>query len=342
MNVIDWFRGFIKADTWANYLNAYKKRKPVKMPIRQAVFGPAIFWQDVALPYSELKDTLTNVPVVRRGSASLAVKEEDTSLKSIEVQGFVMSSMVTAAKVANLKSMGMKSAQQYFSVINDNFQRRVDKGIEAMCAQALTGKVEYPMKTEGGAIETFEIDYGETEQYEAADDIDLSSPDTKLSAVLGLLQAMEEKIEDRGYGGDTVTYAGKLAFSYIMDIASNQNTRNVPVTITESQIVIAGYKVQRMAGRYKNWVGGATEMTEKVPDSSLCMVDTEAGHSFYYLAIDDMDAGLRAVPYFSKPIPQDDPSGIKVIGYSKPVPAPVVGAICWCADAIAVPAGEEA
>lgn len=335
MNVIDLFRSWTKPDVWNAYLKAYKKRKPVKMPIRNDIFGPAIPWNDVALPYSELKDTLTNVPVVRRGSASLAIKSEDSAIKSIEVQGFILSHFVSAATLNNLKALGSVSAKQYFDLQNNNMLRRVEKGIEAMCAQALTGKVEYPMKLEDGSFDTFEIDFGETETYEATGEVDLSSADTKLSDVFKLLQSMEEKIEDRGYGGDTLTYAGKVAFGYIMDIASSNNTRNIPVQIKESEIVIGGYTIKRMSGKYKTWVGGAVDNQAKIPDGSLCMVDKEAGHSFYYLAIDDLDAGLKALPFFTKPIKSDDPSGAKMIGHSKPVPAPVVGAICWCADAIA-------
>ncbi|MBE4174497.1 major capsid protein E [Vibrio parahaemolyticus] len=335
MNVIDLFRSWTKPNVWNAYLKAYKKRKPVKMPIRNDIFGPAIPWNDVALPYSELKDTLTNVPVVRRGSASLAVKSEDSTIKSIEVQGFILSHFVSAATLGNLKALGSVSAKQYFDLQNNNMLRRVEKGIEAMCAQALTGKVEYPMKLEDGTFETFEIDYGETETYEATGKVDLSSADTKLSDVFSLLQSMEEKIEERGYGGDTLTYAGKVAFGYIMDIASSNNTRNIPVQIKESEIVIGGYVVKRMSGKYKTWIGGAVDNQAKIPEGSLCMVDKEAGHSFYYLAIDDLDAGLQALPFFTKPIPSNDPSGAKLIAHSKPVPAPVVGAICWCADAIA-------
>lgn len=335
MNVIDLFRSWTKPDVWRTYLNAYKKRKPVKMPIRNDIFGPAIMWNDVALPYSELKDTLTNVPVVRRGSASLAIKEQDSTIKSIEVQGFILSHFVSAAALNNLKALGVASAKQYFNLQNDNLLRLVDKGIEAMCSQALTGKVEYPMKLEDGTFETFEIDYGETETYEATGEIDISSSDTKLSNVFKLLQNMEEKIEDRGYGGDTLTYAGKEAFGYIMDIASSNATRNIPVQIKESEINIGGYTIKRMSGKYKTWVGGAVDNQAKIPDGSLCMVDKEAGHSFYYLAIDDLDAGLQALPFFTKTVKSDDPSGAKLIGHSKPVPAPVVGAICWCADAIA-------
>ncbi|MCE7729620.1 major capsid protein [Vibrio campbellii] len=332
MDIIDLFRSYTKLDVWGKFLSQYKKMKSVAMPVRNTVFGPAQFWHDVSLPYSEIADTVTNVPVVRRGTASLALEDEGTEVKSIEPQGFVMSNFVSAAKLNNFKALGMKAAKQYFDNKNNSMMRRVDKGIEAMCAQALTGKVEYPMKVEGGSYETQVFDYGLTNEYSAT--IDISSPDTKVSQLFKLLQAMEEKIEDKGYGNNNLTYAGSDAYAYILDIASNNNTKNIAISINENEINVGGYKIRRLAGKYTSISGGSKVQVNKIPPTALCMVDLDAGHEFYYLSIDDLDAGLKALPFFSKVIKSDDPSGANIIGHSKPVPVPVVGAICWCNDAI--------
>ncbi|MBE8578647.1 major capsid protein [Vibrio sp. OPT18] len=336
MDIIDLFRSYTKMDVWGEYLNKYRKLKPVNMPVRNAVFGPAIFWHDVTLPFSEIKDTLTNVPVVRRGSASLALMDEGAEANGIEPQGFVMSQHVTAARLNNLKSQGLKMPKQYFDLQNDKMLKRIDKGIEAMCCQALSGRVEYPLKLENGQFDTFSINYGTPAVYQAAaGNINLADPNTKLSDVFKMLQAMEQNIEDNGYGGSSLTYAGRVAFSHIMDKATSNNTRNIQVTINENEITIGGYKVVRLSGKYDTIVGGRQAKVDKMPEDALCMVDLEAGHSFYYLAIDDLDAGLKALPFFSKTVKVEDPSGATIIGYSKPVPVVVVGAICWCNDAVA-------
>lgn len=332
MDIIDLFRSYTKLDVWGKFLNKYKKLKPVAMPVRNTVFGPAQFWHDVALPYSEIADTVTNVPVVRRGTASLALTDEGTEVKSIEPQGFVMSHFVSAAKLNNFKALGMKSAQQYFDNKNASMMRRVDKGIEAMCAQALTGKVEYPMKVEGGSVEMEVFDFGLPNDHSAT--IDISDSSTTAGQLFKLLQAMEEKIEEKGYGSNNLTYAGSDAYAHILDIASNNNTKNIAISITENEISIGGYKIRRLAGKYTSVSGGSKVQVAKIPSTSLCMVDLDAGHDFYYLSIDDLDAGLKALPFFSKVVKVDDPSGANIIGHSKPVPVPVVGAICWCNDAI--------
>ncbi|HBN6292636.1 major capsid protein [Vibrio parahaemolyticus] len=334
MDIIDLFRSYTKLDVWGEFLNKQKKLKPVPMPVRNTVFGPAQLWHDVSLPYSEIKDTTTNVPVVRRGTAALVLKSEGTTVKAIEPQGFVMSHFATAAELNNLKALGMKATKQWFDSKNANMLRRVYKGIEAMCAMALSGKVEYPMKAEGGEIELEVYDYGLTEEYSAAGTIDVSSTDTTISQLFKLLQSMAGKIEDNGYGSKLLTYAGRDIYARIMDIASGTNTRNISIEIAENEITIGGYKIQRMSGKYHTYVGGAKTMVDKIDAEALCMIDLDAGHDFYYLAIDDLDAGLKALPFFSKPLKSENPNGAEIIGHSKPVPVPVVAAICWCNDAM--------
>ncbi|WP_285328751.1 major capsid protein [Vibrio parahaemolyticus] len=334
MDIIDLFRSYTKLDVWGEFLNKQKKLKPVPMPVRNTVFGPAQLWHDVSLPYSEIKDTTTNVPVVRRGTAALVLKSEGTTVKAIEPQGFVMSHFATAAELNNLKALGMKATKQWFDSKNANMLRRVYKGIEAMCAMALSGKVEYPMKAEGGEMEVEVYDFGIPEEYSSTGTIDLSSTDTTIGQLFKLLQSMAEKIEDNGYGSKLLTYAGRDIYARIMDIASSTNTRNISIEITENEITIGGYKVQRMSGKYHTYTGGAKTMVDKIDAEALCMIDLDAGHDFYYLAIDDLDAGLKALPFFSKPLKSENPNGAEIIGHSKPVPVPVVAAICWCNDAM--------
>ena len=61
----------------------------------------------------------------------------------------------------------------------------------------------------------------------------------------------------------------------------------------------------------------------------ICAVAIDAPFVFYYLAIDDIDAGLLPMPFFASPEKKKNPSGIEVVGRSKPLPVPVPKAICW-------------
>ena len=65
-----------------------------------------------------------------------------------------------------------------------------------------------------------------------------------------------------------------------------------------------------------------------VVDKSVIMVALDAPFKLFYCAIDDVDAGLKAMPFFTKTVKMDNPSGFDLIGISKPIPVPVVRAIC--------------
>ena len=58
-------------------------------------------------------------------------------------------------------------------------------------------------------------------------------------------------------------------------------------------------------------------------------MDVAAPHALHYCALNDLDAALQPLPFYAKPVMSDDPSGVKIIGTSKPMPAPVIKAIAW-------------
>lgn len=82
-------------------------------------------------------------------------------------------------------------------------------------------------------------------------------------------------------------------------------------------------------------VGGVKTRVKTVDDDKMVMIDLDAGHNLYYAALDDLDAGLQALPFFSKVKKVDDPSGADVYTMSKPLPAVIVDAICWADNALA-------
>jgi len=48
-----------------------------------------------------------------------------------------------------------------------------------------------------------------------------------------------------------------------------------------------------------------------------------------YCAIDDIDAQLAPLPFFSKAVKVENPSAWELYGKTKPFPVPIVDAICW-------------
>ena len=338
MDIYDIVRGMLSSDKFGEILNRYKQKKPVPMRIRKRIFGAAIMWPSAKIPWSVLKESLSNIPVVRRGTAPYREASEGVQLTEIIPQGFDVLHWISATDLNNYKTQGLKNIQSYLDIIQFAKMRKIEKSTEALCAQALTGKISYPMKTEDGALDTFDVDFGRTQSYTFAKS--LLDPTATIADVFSALQEMDAKLQDKGYGDDVVTLCGKTLFAKIIDLASNVKSNVLSVTFGNKSVNIGGYEVELENGSYDTVIAGNKATQKTVPDDQMVMVDIAAGHNFYYAAIDDLDANLQALPFFTKPIKKDAPSGIDLNIQSKPLPAVVVDAICWSSDALKPVAGK--
>jgi hypothetical protein len=159
-----------------------------------------------------------------------------------------------------------------------------------------------------------------------------SAADAKLKDIFAVLQAMEEKLEEKGYGSTKEIWAGKTAYEAIFAIAeASTSTAKIRVELSEQGINIGGYLIKRRAETYRNPNGGAA--TACLDLKTLRMVATDAGHTLPYCALDDLDANLQPLPFFVKPIELKDPSGYKLVAESKPLPIPNMDGVC---DAVVV------
>ncbi|WP_417883039.1 major capsid protein [Vibrio rumoiensis] len=333
MDIIDVLRSLVAPQEWSELLNNYKKRKPVPMRIRNKVFGQAVFYPSVRIPWSVLKETLSNIPVVRRGTRAYQLGGDDLETQSIEPQGFSTVSHVSAAELNNLKALGLTNIKKYFEMLQSGVMRKIEFSTEALCAQSLTGKISYPMKTSDGAAELFEVDFGEPLRYSFTES--LNAAGATIETVYSALQDMDEKIQSKGYGMNLEVLCGKTLFARILTLAGQNKSNVLDVKVSKGQVNVGGYIVNLENGSYQTMVGGMKTVVKTVPDDQMVMIDLDAGHTPYFAALDDLDAGLQALPFFAKVIKTDDPSGADVYTMSKPLPAVVVDAICWTDGALA-------
>lgn len=333
MDIIDVLRSLVAPQEWSELLNNYKKRKPVPMRIRNKVFGQAVFYPSVRIPWSVLKETLSNIPVVRRGTRAYQLGGDDLETQSIEPQGFSTVSHVSAAELNNLKALGLTNIKKYFEMLQSGVMRKIEFSTEALCAQSLTGKISYPMKTSDGATELFEVDFGEPLRYSFTES--LNAAGATIETVYSALQDMDEKIQSKGYGMNLEVLCGKTLFARILTLAGQNKSNVLDVKVSKGQVNVGGYIINLENGSYQTMVGGMKTVVKTVPDDQMVMIDLDAGHTPYFAALDDLDAGLQALPFFAKVIKTDDPSGADVYTMSKPLPAVVVDAICWTDGALA-------
>ena len=311
-----------------------ERRKKYQSYIRKTVFTRSQQHPLPVIGLDEITRVIQNVAVVRRGTAAVPMKHGSRKIEYIEPQGVDVSDFITAKDINDMKLMSTQNIQALVNGRLDYMLETVQRTTGALCAQAIAGKISYPMVADG-ANETYDVDFGDTVKLAAAD-ITLLTSSSTIKDVYLLLDAMHSKLEDSNWGSDdVVVMAGKDAYAMILGIAETKSSKQnvINVKVTKGSIEIGGYTIIRNKKTYMDRTG----LKKEVADNVLCMIDLEAPHTLFYCAIDDIDANMVAAPFWSSPgETRRNPSGIEMLGKSKPLPAPVVKAICWTDPVVSV------
>jgi hypothetical protein len=265
------------------------------------------------------------MPVVRRGGASISTKKDSGNTAFYEPLSIRPNVMVTGHDLNNLKVLGVSGKEAWANQKTDYLRRICRATAEAMAAVSLAGTLTWPVQLENGGFETWEIDFGSVLSLTPTTLWDATG--AKIRTVFDTLQDMQEKIQEKGYGGTLEIWAGKTAYSTLYGLAEAKvSTANMQVSVSDKGIDVGGFLVKRRAERYRNPQTGT--MVPVVGDKVVKMIATDAGHQMPYCALDDLDANLMPLPFFVKPISIPDPSGWKLVAESKPFPIPNVDGIC--------------
>ncbi len=307
----------------------FLKRAPaVKRPIRDLVFSDAKPWPSVRIGLGEMNPNVDNQPVVRRDTGPVNLGGDGLAVNMIEPQPISLEKLLRVSLLLDWVTLADTSLQAVVEAYYDQMLRAVQKTDEALCAQALSGKIEYQMKVDEGT-DTYVIDFGDPHTINFGDAGVKAWNDAGATRMdlYELLEAHHEKLDEAGYGDDVITLAGRLAFSRALNIVGDQQTKSTPIEtkVEEGGITIGGYKIKRLTRKYKNAAGNAVP---EIPDDKIVTVDTKAGHKHWHLALDKLAAmGRPTIPIlFDKELVKR-PDGMVITADSKPLPAPNVNAI---------------
>lgn len=335
MEIIDIIRSFLTPQAIAAQI---ARRTPRPQRIRKLIYGEeGVQHPFSAITLADLPALLTNIPVVHRGSQAYAMENGSAPLTTIDVQGFDLSYFFTATEINNLKLVSHQTVQARVEGRINAMLDAIQVSTEALCAQGLTGQLIYPMKMDAG-FDNYQVDFGETQSF--TPDKLWNATDAKIMHVYDTLSAMHSQLQEKGFGAAPVALAGRKAFSQIIGLADESKSNVLQVKVmSENEVSVGGYTVQLESGTYK---GPARIMTKTVDDNKLCMVDKDAGHTLFYLSLDDLENGLLPMPFFPSQELKKNPSGLEIVGRSKPLPAPIVGAISWATVLALAPASRSA
>jgi hypothetical protein len=319
--------------TAAKVAKAIEVAAPVRATVQDEFFPEASRQQhDMPLiPFSELKTMVDCVPIVSRSGEAYPFTDTQLDTQYIEPLPVRVRSTVRAMELNNLKLLNMGQKQSWANRKIQNGRTAVKKTIEALCAQAVfDGAINYPLILDNGQFARYKVGYGSEIQeltVESGDKWDASG--TTLAKVYLQLEDMDTLLEDSGHGGDKVVYAGKKAYAQLLVLVETNNAAKqakVPARLTDDgAIVVGGHTVKKMAETWKDPETGSS--SNKVPDKEIRMV-AKGNQGFFYAAIDDLEANLQAMPMFTKPLEITDPSELRLVSTSKPLPAVAPEATC--------------
>lgn len=285
-----------------------------------------------AVGLSELTPVTGTIPVVSRSGLPIPIGGDELDIALIAPQPIKPSINVTAAELNDLKMiMGNAAGLEAWKGNKiDALRRAVRDTTEAMAVGVLyQGKLAWPSRRDGGAMATYEVDYGSPLTYAPAAKLTAAS---KVKDVYLILLDMRGKIREEGIGGHVVFHAGKDAFLAIMGICENYVSTargdNVRVELSKEQGVInvGGFDIRLMDETYNDPVSGSH--VAKLNPKALVGFATDAVGKVWYCAIDSISAQNAAVPFHVVPEALPGDSGFRLIAQSKPLPARNSRATC--------------
>lgn len=302
--------------TQKNISDVVLKMSKPQSPIKDLLF-PASARKQKASPFiaiSEVKNATGAVPIVKRGAASYPVNTGEETMEIIQPEGFRPSDFISAVDMNNFAS---QSASNFNSILTEKVEAlrdRITTSTEILCAQALSGTIKYPAVSAGADTE-YVVELGKAGTMTKTD---IKGKD--LGVLLNNLESHFVEQMKTGASTDVRFLAGMDVYAEILKIVTASNSTNLPVQWMDWGVVLFGkYKIMPISTTYA--LPGKKDATTVIDPKTIKTIDLANAGKLFYLALDDFDARLAPMPFFSKYSKSDDPSGYKIIAMSKPLPA---------------------
>lgn len=264
------------------------------------------------LAVSDIKSTVGNVPVIKRGGVGFRPKMEADVLH-IEPQPVEIDDMFSAVESDDYERATAMGKQQLIDDRLTRWGRLIQNTTKALCVQAHKGKIDYMMQA-GPNLVRYEVDYGDVKSISASK----KASELALADLIDSFEQLAEVPAANGIGGEVEFIAAKNVYKFIVSLAANQT--KFPVTTGVGFIDIGGYKVLRDNDSYTDVNTSGTSVTKHMlADSELLVRAVNAGQELDFLRIDDT-VQREATPLYAFTTERDDHRGTNLYVKSKPFP----------------------
>ncbi len=302
-----------------NFVDVLTSLPKPKTPMTELLF-PRSRRKQTTSPYIAISDIQYEtgaVPVILRGTKSYPVDQGIKKTDLIEVQPLTMSKFLSGADLNNLIAMGdADNIKAKLAEVIENLRDKTAVSTEILVCQALSGQIQYPASVEGGGTDKYVVEIGSPKTLPA---VNIGSASTTLGQ---LQKALEEQFmaqQVTGCSSDVRFFCGSDVYAKIIALITGA-PGNTPVQWTDFGCVLFGkYKIMPLSNTYA--LPGASSATAVIDAKYIQTVDLANTGKMFYAALDELDARLRPLPFWATHIPSRDPSGVKILSSSKPLPA---------------------
>lgn len=283
-------------------------------PVNQRVQKASPF-----ISVADIKGVTGAVPLVRRDGRSVPIDPQKSTNMLIEVDPIKVSRFLPGKDINNLIFMGQEATIRATVEENIGYCRdRISETTEILCRQALSGKIAYPYATIDGQGGTCEIELGKAVSLTGK----TLKANSSLADIQGLFESALTEVQQKiGTMSKPVFMLGATVYNNLIKALSALNGGfNGFARWTETGLVLIGrYEIMSMALTYV--LPGSTTVNNVVADNKIKVIDIANPGKLFYAALDDLEANLAPLPFFAKAWEEKDPSGVKIVGESKPLPA---------------------
>ena len=272
----------------------------------------------------DLPKEIKNIPVINRGTEAVIITT-DSKIRGFEPFPIEASLRILASDLNDIISLGYATRQAHIDQKVERLRRITRATTEALAAQSLTGKIKYSLKSMGEDKNLYIIDYGETKTFTPR--AKWNAAGITIAEIIADCLSMTDSVSGIGFGNQTVVLLNAATFAIVMKKVLESKTNILNITVNDNAINFPGFTMIRMGSTYYDYQN--KKDFPVIPDNKACAIAIDAPHWLPYCAIDDIDANLAPLPFFSKAEKLSNPSAGEIYGKSKPFPVPIVDAICW-------------
>lgn len=322
MDLLTFIRSYLTLSTISKVMERVPQRKSV---IYNKVFTNRNNNPSAYVRVDDIIQTIGSVPVVTRGGQAVRVSGESMGTGLIEPMPIRLSDFFTGARLNDLRAFWGNGDKQGKALVQAEIDRIIKKLMmstqktrDALCAQAMTGKIDYQMKSDSGFVR-YEVNFGDVTTY--APTKKWNADGTKIGDVLSNLIYIRKKLHESGHSGSIGFLAPTDTWTTLANLVTSlPNDQRMGAKVDDNVITVGGFRIELDDASYSDRTAGGEVTTKDEIEAKKLLAYVEDVPVLEYCAIDDIDGNLQPTPFFAKSLKSDDPSGIKILSESKPMP----------------------